>query len=90
VDSSATAEDTALRAALAEGFATIRERLATLLAAAGLAPGKAGPLSALIVAAYEGALMQARVAGQARPMADAAQALIALLQNELPPRGPAA
>jgi TetR/AcrR family transcriptional regulator, lmrAB and yxaGH operons repressor len=85
-----TAEDTALRAALAEGFATIRERLATLLAAAGLAPGKAGPLSALIVAAYEGALMQARVAGQARPMADAAQALIALLQNELPPRGPAA
>ena len=40
-------------------------------------------LAALVVAAYEGALMQARVAGSGAPMAEAAQALLALLQREI-------
>jgi TetR/AcrR family transcriptional repressor of lmrAB and yxaGH operons len=80
-----TAEDGTIREALAEGFGAIRERLTAMLAAAGLAPAKAGPLAALIVAAYEGALMQARVAGQVQPMGDTAAALVALLQTELHP-----
>jgi TetR/AcrR family transcriptional repressor of lmrAB and yxaGH operons len=60
-----------------------RTRLARLLATAGIAPAQAGGLAALVVAAYEGALMQARVAGSGAPMAEAAQALLALLQREI-------
>jgi TetR/AcrR family transcriptional repressor of lmrAB and yxaGH operons len=84
-----TAEDVALRAALAEGFATLRGRLATALAAGGMAPPRAIRLAALAVAAYEGALMQARVAGSAAPMAEAAEALLALLRREVDRSPPA-
>ncbi|HEY6134017.1 MAG TPA: TetR/AcrR family transcriptional regulator [Rubrivivax sp.] len=84
-----TADDGAIRAALAEGFDAIRERLAAMLATAGLGPAKARTLAALIVAAYEGALMQARVAGNTQPMGDTAEALITLLQVELSARSPA-
>jgi TetR/AcrR family transcriptional repressor of lmrAB and yxaGH operons len=78
-----TADDQALRQALARGFATLRERLAAALAAAGLAPARSRALAALIVSAYEGALMQARVAGHIAPMQDAADTLLELLQHEL-------
>lgn len=83
-----TPEDAELRAALAQGFAEIRARLAALLAASGLAPRRAQSLAALFVAAYEGGLMQARVAGDVRPMGDSAEALLSLLQSELAPRTP--
>ncbi len=79
-----TAEDVALRAALAEGFATLRGRLATALAAGGMAPPRAIRLAALAVAAYEGALMQARVAGDVQPMRDAAETLLELIGAEMP------
>jgi hypothetical protein len=36
-----------------------------------------------VVAAYEGALMQARVAGSGRPMAEAADTLLSLLRQEI-------
>jgi TetR/AcrR family transcriptional repressor of lmrAB and yxaGH operons len=85
-----TAEDTALRQALAAGFATLRERLAAMLAVAGLPESRARGLATLIVAAYEGALMQARVAGSLRPMEDTAAALLALVQTELAAHGNAA
>ncbi|MEY3251876.1 MAG: hypothetical protein RL227_849 [Pseudomonadota bacterium] len=78
-----TADDGPVRAALAAAFDGIRTRLARLLAAAGIAQAQAGGLAALVVAAYEGALMQARVAGHGAPMAEAAQALLALLQREI-------
>jgi TetR/AcrR family transcriptional regulator, lmrAB and yxaGH operons repressor len=78
-----TADDGPVRAALATAFEGIRTRLARLLATAGIAPAQAGGLAALVVAAYEGALMQARVAGSGAPMAEAAQALLALLQREI-------
>ena len=78
-----TAVDTAVRAALAQAFDGIRARLALLLCAAGVAEARAGGLAALVVAAYEGALMQARVAGSAAPMAEAAEALLALLRREV-------
>lgn len=88
-----TAADTAVRAALARAFDGIRARLALLLCAAGVAEARAGGLAALVVAAYEGALMQARVAGSVAPMAEAAEALLALLRREVdrsPPAPPVA
>jgi TetR/AcrR family transcriptional repressor of lmrAB and yxaGH operons len=84
-----TAADTAVRAALAQAFDGIRARLALLLCAAGVAEARAGGLAALVVAAYEGALMQARVAGSAAPMAEAAEALLALLRREVDRSPPA-
>lgn len=80
-----TAEDGALRDALAQAFEGIRERLARLLAAAGVAAARAEPLAALVVASYEGALIQARVARHGAPMTAAADALLTLLRHELPP-----
>ncbi|MFN9502934.1 MAG: TetR family transcriptional regulator C-terminal domain-containing protein, partial [Rubrivivax sp.] len=77
-------DDAALRAALAKAFALLRGRVAALLAADGrLAPARAEGLAALIVSTYEGALMQARVAGDAAPMLASAEVLLSLLQAEL-------
>lgn len=78
-----TAEDVEIRSALAQAFATVRGRLAAVLSVAGLPPARAQPVAALVVAAYEGALMQARVAGDTRPMTDTAHALVRLLRSEL-------
>lgn len=78
-----TAEDSAIRAALARGFAMLRERLAQVLAQAGMAPDRAPGLAALVVSAYEGALMQARVAGQAQPLQDTTDTLLAIIAREL-------
>ncbi|MBC7940877.1 MAG: TetR/AcrR family transcriptional regulator [Chitinophagaceae bacterium] len=76
-------EDTAIRRALAGAFAGLREQLAQVLAGAGLTEPKARGLATLIVAAYEGALMQARVAGDAEPMRQTADALLGLVEREL-------
>lgn len=78
-----TAADAPVRAALATAFAAIRERLARLLVHAGVGPASAAGLAALVVAAYEGALMQARVAGSGAPMAEAAESLLALIRAEI-------
>jgi TetR/AcrR family transcriptional repressor of lmrAB and yxaGH operons len=78
-----TPDDAQLRAALAAGFAALRDRLAALLAQAGIAAPRAAGLATLTVAAYEGALIQARVAGSAEPMRDTAETLLALLAAEL-------
>jgi TetR/AcrR family transcriptional repressor of lmrAB and yxaGH operons len=80
-----TAEDIPLRDALARAFEGIRERLARLLVAAGVAEVRAEPLAALVLASYEGALIQARVARSGAPMTAAAGALLTLLRHELPP-----
>lgn len=78
-----TAEDAALRGALAAGFAVLRERVGAWLQSAGVPAARAVPLATLIVAAYEGALMQARVAGQITPMQDTTEALLGLIEHEL-------
>ena len=85
-----TADDTTIRAALATGFAGIRARLAAALAGAGLAEPQARSLAALIVSAYEGALLQARVAGSVQAMRDTSEALIGLVRLALatPSAGP--
>jgi TetR/AcrR family transcriptional regulator, lmrAB and yxaGH operons repressor len=78
-----TPDDDAIRNALAQGFAAIRSRLADALTRAGAAEGQARGLAALIVSAYEGALLQSRVAGSVQAMRDTSQALIALVQLSL-------
>lgn len=80
-----TADDVQIRAALAAGFTALRERLAAVLVQAGVLPPRAAGLATLIVAAYEGALIQARVAGNAQPLQDTADTLLALLSTELRP-----
>jgi TetR/AcrR family transcriptional repressor of lmrAB and yxaGH operons len=76
-------QDTAIREALKQGFLVIRTRLTAMLTAAGLTETKATPLAALIVAAYEGALIQSRVAGSVDPMTEVTSSLIQLVQLEL-------
>lgn len=85
-----TAEDTAVRAALAQAFAQIRQGLADLLAGGGIAASRASSLAALVVSTYEGALMQARVAGNGQAMQDATDILLSLLKAELDSARPAA
>ncbi len=78
-----TPEDTALRSALAQAFAALRERLAAGLSRAGLPTARAAPIASLLIAAYEGALMQARVAGEASALRDTTDTLLGLLVREL-------
>jgi TetR/AcrR family transcriptional regulator, lmrAB and yxaGH operons repressor len=78
-----TPDDDAIRAALAAGFATLRTRLADTLAGAGMAQAQARGAAALIVSAYEGALLQARVAGNVQAMQDTSEALIGFLRPAL-------
>ena len=81
-----TPDDTAIRAALAEGFSSIRTHLADALQAAGITPARSANLAALMVSAYEGALLQARVAGQVQAMQNTTEALVDLIRLSLPPR----
>ncbi len=78
-----TGADVELRKALADAFAAIRRELTSALTAHGLPAGRAAGLATLIVAAYEGALMQSRVAGDAQPMRDAAATLLSMIDVEL-------
>ena len=78
-----TPDDEAIRAALADGFAAIRTRLADALAGAGIAHEQARGAAALIVSAYEGALVQARVAGNVQAIQDTSEALVGLLRLAL-------
>jgi TetR/AcrR family transcriptional repressor of lmrAB and yxaGH operons len=75
-----SADDVEIRAALARAFEAIRSRLQSALEAAGLSPAQARRNATLIVAAYEGALIQTRVAGRGDAMAEAGAALFALLE----------
>jgi len=79
-----TPDDQALRAVLSATFAAFRERLANALAVAGIADSRARGLAALIVSAYEGALLQSRVAGNVQAMHDTSVALLDLLRLSLP------
>ncbi len=78
-----TSNDLVLREALTSAFGEIRGQLAALLMDAGIAATRAQQLSALIVSAYEGALIQARVSGNATPMRDTTDMLLALVRSEL-------
>ena len=71
----------AIRGALALAFATIRERIGQALQVSGVPTQQAQGLAALMLAAYEGGLLQARVAGDAEPMARATGMLLTLIQT---------
>jgi len=77
-------DDTTIRQALADGFAAIRERLGRTLQHAGIEETRARNLAALIVSAYEGALVQARVAGNVDAMRSTSDALMDLVRMSLP------
>lgn len=72
-------DDVAIRSALSIAFATLRERIAVALLASGHDADEASDLASLIVAAYEGGLLQARVANSAQPMTAVVAALSRLL-----------
>ncbi|MEV8522310.1 TetR/AcrR family transcriptional regulator [Dyella marensis] len=78
-----TPDDIALRDALAQAFGAFRELVADLLAGAGIGAKRSTQLAALIVSAYEGSLIQARVAGSAKPVNDTVEMLLGLLRIEL-------
>lgn len=81
------AHDQAIRDALAEGFAAIRERIVEALGAASVSAAKSRRLAALIVSAYEGALLQARVARSTESMRDTMEVLLDLVRLETRGRG---
>jgi len=74
-----TPEDKALRDALARAFERLRERIAQGLQAAGMPAERASGVATLMVAAYEGGLLQARVAHSIEPMHRITDTLLALL-----------
>lgn len=78
-------EDVAIRQALANGFAAIRDRLVNTLQNAGIEVTRARNLAALTVSAYEGALVQSRVAGNVDAMQATSHALLDLVRLSLPP-----
>ena len=82
--SETTADDIEIRAALARGFAAVRERIATGLVNAGYEAASAHATAALLLAAYEGGLLQARVAGTPEPMALVSAALLTYLKLQRP------
>ena len=79
-----TASDVEIRAALGAGFALIRVRVAAGLVRAGYDPGATDALAALLLAAYEGGLLQARAAGTPEPMNLVGAALLSLLTLHRP------
>ncbi len=82
------AEDAPVRQALDQAFGRLRGLLAARLATDGLPPPRAEALATLLIAAYEGGLIQSRVAGDAAPMQAASSLLLDLVQRELDAAGP--
>ncbi len=79
-----TPADIAIRDALASGFAAIRQRVADALADRGMAQPTAQARATLLVAAYEGALIQARVAGSVEPLRQVREALAPMFSTQEP------
>jgi TetR/AcrR family transcriptional regulator, lmrAB and yxaGH operons repressor len=71
--------DTELRAALSTAFLNFRVALCECLVLRGFEQSQAHGLATLVISAYEGALIQARVAQDAEPLRTAALALAPLL-----------
>jgi TetR/AcrR family transcriptional repressor of lmrAB and yxaGH operons len=79
-----TTQDTELRLALSRAFAALRGHIAQALVASGESPPRAEALAALAIAAYEGGLLQARVAQDPQPLAQAVDALLTLMGRSKP------
>lgn len=79
-----TSQDALIRDAIAQGFTAIRATLARALQTRGIEPARANSLAALIVSAYEGALIQARVAGSSEPLRDTSRTMLEIIRVSLP------
>lgn len=75
-----SAEDRDIRAALDAGFHRLRQVIAEQFVATGRPPAEAEHIAFAIVAAYEGGLLQARVAGDVKPMIDSCTYLLDLIR----------
>ncbi|MFN7857628.1 MAG: TetR/AcrR family transcriptional regulator [Acidovorax sp.] len=84
-----TPDDQSLRQALDTAFARIRSTVADALVATGIAPSRAQMLAGLVLAAYEGGLLQARVAQDGAVLQSVLQGLVRLIEFEIPGPGPA-
>ena len=78
-----TPKDTELRTALALGFATIRNAMASAFAANRIPPDQAERIAAVFMASYEGGLMQARVAQEMKSLEACNDQLLEWLSFEL-------
>ena len=78
-----TGEDAEIRAALNDAFASLRAKISQVLGAVGLPDPAARATAALIVSAYEGALVQSRVAENGDIMRETTEALIGLIRMGL-------
>jgi len=78
-----TPDDAELRQSLARAFGEFRELVASMLVNAGIGAKRAAQWAALIVSAYEGSLIQTRVAASAKPVNDTVEMLLNLLRTEL-------
>jgi AcrR family transcriptional regulator len=79
-------DNDALRQVAATAFGSWADQLAERLGAAGLAPGEAGDLAAMLLALLEGAHVMCRAAGTVQPFDQAARAATALIKARYPGR----
>jgi TetR/AcrR family transcriptional repressor of lmrAB and yxaGH operons len=84
-----TGEDAEIRAALNKAFASLRAKISQVLGAVGLPDPAARATASLIVSAYEGALLQSRVAENGDIMRETTEALIGLIRMGLLKHGSA-
>jgi TetR/AcrR family transcriptional repressor of lmrAB and yxaGH operons len=78
-----TAEDAEIRGALNNAFALLRFKISQVLGSMGLPEHSARATASLIVSAYEGALLQSRVAENADIMRETSEALTGLIRTSL-------
>ncbi len=78
-----TEQDDEIREALNNAFALLRSKIARVLGSVGMADRSARATSALIVSAYEGALLQSRVAEDTGIMRETSEALMSLIRLHL-------
>jgi TetR/AcrR family transcriptional repressor of lmrAB and yxaGH operons len=78
-----TGEDAEIRVALNNAFALLRAKISQILGAFGMPDPTARATASLIVSAYEGALLQSRVAENGDIMRETTEALIGLIRAGL-------
>jgi TetR/AcrR family transcriptional regulator, lmrAB and yxaGH operons repressor len=75
-----TSADVEVRARLAENFERLRNRIDAALVAGGIQEQDAKGLATLIIAAYEGGLLQARIAGSTKFLVQTSDTLLSLVR----------
>jgi TetR/AcrR family transcriptional repressor of lmrAB and yxaGH operons len=84
VHAGAEDDNEALRQVAATAFGAWTDQLAERLTTAGLTPGEAADLAALLITLLEGAHVMCRAAGNLRPFDDAVRAATALTESRYP------